>query len=486
MIRTFIKHALAAVVMLAPTFAEAGTYPSPIFSTVTLTTGVVLPDGTNITCGGSGSGCVALGPALTAEAATARAAEQANAAAISAEVTRATGAEGTNTAAIVAEATTARNAANLTAGTVPSARLPALSAQIDAAFGSTQGGLVYRSSTGWMLLAPGTAGQVLGTGGAGANPAWTSTSQGTVTSAAVVVPPDESVSGSPITSSGTITIARSAQAANTLLAGPASGSSVAPSYRTLVPADIPATLPDGCIRMVATSSTVLTINPYGCSTLVIGGVPRVVSQHTCSISSPSASTLYYVYEAWSGTAVTCSYSTTGHITGSDGREYLSSGGSTPTAVTTSRLAGMVYTTSSTSAPLSDVPAFRGVANFFNRQGKQVYASNGGAQTTSSAYIEYVQVRTVALVWADETATAAISGVASNSTANAVCYGTFWANGTSGGPVVDPQTPTAGADNNMANSYSIAATEGVVVLSPAVKTNAGTMTITMSLMYSDRI
>ena len=38
--------------------------------------------------------------------------------------------------------------------------------------GSTQGDILYRSSTGWVVLAPGTSGDVLTTGGASANPSW--------------------------------------------------------------------------------------------------------------------------------------------------------------------------------------------------------------------------------------------------------------------------------------------------------------------------
>ncbi len=47
-----------------------------------------------------------------------------------------------------------------------------LTALIDAAIGSTQGNILYRNSTVWTVLAPGTAGQLLRTGGAAANPAW--------------------------------------------------------------------------------------------------------------------------------------------------------------------------------------------------------------------------------------------------------------------------------------------------------------------------
>jgi hypothetical protein len=42
----------------------------------------------------------------------------------------------------------------------------------DAVFGATQGAVVYRSATGWLVLAPGISGQILTTGGASANPSW--------------------------------------------------------------------------------------------------------------------------------------------------------------------------------------------------------------------------------------------------------------------------------------------------------------------------
>lgn len=38
--------------------------------------------------------------------------------------------------------------------------------------GATQGNILYRNSSAWTVLAPGTAGQVLQTGGAAANPSW--------------------------------------------------------------------------------------------------------------------------------------------------------------------------------------------------------------------------------------------------------------------------------------------------------------------------
>lgn len=65
---------------------------------------------------------------------------------------------------------------------------------------------------------------------------------GTVTSVAVAVPAALlTVSGSPVTTSGTITLALAAQSANVILAGPTTGAAAAPSFRAIVPADLAGT-----------------------------------------------------------------------------------------------------------------------------------------------------------------------------------------------------------------------------------------------------
>ena len=63
---------------------------------------------------------------------------------------------------------------------------------------------------------------------------------GTVTSVGLTVPSDETVTGSPVTGSGTLAITRNSQSQNLFLASP-SGSSGVPSYRAIVAADVPAT-----------------------------------------------------------------------------------------------------------------------------------------------------------------------------------------------------------------------------------------------------
>ena len=79
-----------------------------------------------------------------------------------------------------------------------------LSAVVDNAMGSTQGSILYRNATAWVALGPGTNGQILQSGGSGANPSWfTVTGTGTVTSVAT----GTGLTGGPITTSGTISIA---------------------------------------------------------------------------------------------------------------------------------------------------------------------------------------------------------------------------------------------------------------------------------------
>jgi hypothetical protein len=62
---------------------------------------------------------------------------------------------------------------------------------------------------------------------------------GTVTSVGLSMPTQFSVSGSPVTASGTLAVSWGNQTANTVLAGPTSGGAVAPTFRALVGADLP-------------------------------------------------------------------------------------------------------------------------------------------------------------------------------------------------------------------------------------------------------
>lgn len=62
---------------------------------------------------------------------------------------------------------------------------------------------------------------------------------GTVTSVGLSAPAEFTVSGSPVTGSGTLTLAKANETANTVWAGPTTGSAAQPTFRALVAADIP-------------------------------------------------------------------------------------------------------------------------------------------------------------------------------------------------------------------------------------------------------
>src|ERR1700722_7957682 len=64
-------------------------------------------------------------------------------------------------------------------------------------------------------------------------------SSGTVTSVGLSLPSIFDVTGSPVTTSGTITATLAPENANTVFSGPSSGGPAQPTFRNLVIADIP-------------------------------------------------------------------------------------------------------------------------------------------------------------------------------------------------------------------------------------------------------
>lgn len=98
--------------------------------------------------------------------------------------------------------------ANDVTGTLPKANgglgATTLSSAIDTEFGSTRGMVLYRGASGWAALGVGSAGQLLSTGGAGADPSWITVSgTGTVTSVICGL----GLSGGTITTTGTCSLA---------------------------------------------------------------------------------------------------------------------------------------------------------------------------------------------------------------------------------------------------------------------------------------
>lgn len=111
---------------------------------------------------------------------------------------------------------------------------------------------------------------------------------GTVTSVALSLPSIFTVSGSPVTTSGTLTGTLNTQSANRVFAGPTSGGAATPTFRALVAADIAGLSTniyntDGTLtgnRLLSTSTNSFTIN-YGVhSNMAFDPTNRTYSVHT--------------------------------------------------------------------------------------------------------------------------------------------------------------------------------------------------------------
>ncbi len=180
---------------------------------------------------------------------------------------------------------------------VVAAPTPTLPSAILDTIGSTQGDILYRNASGWVVLPPGSAGQILTTGGALANPAWSAVGSGSVQSVGLALPSSIlTVSGSPVTTTGTLTGTLATQTANTVWAGPTTGAAATPTFRALVGADLPN---PSASTLGGIQSTVGASHQW-ISSISTSGVPGLTQPAFTDISgtvaaaqlpNPSASTL---------------------------------------------------------------------------------------------------------------------------------------------------------------------------------------------------
>lgn len=159
----------------------------------------------------------------------------------------------------------------------------------------TAGDFSVTAGTG-IVITPGTNALVVGNTG--------------VTNVALMVPSSiMSVSGSPVTTTGTLTTSLLTQAANTLFFGPVSGASAAPAFRTQVLADLPQ-LTNGQLYVGSTGSSVVAATiTAGTGITVTNGAGSITVSTIQSVTSVALS-LPSIFSV-SGSPVT----STGTLTG---------------------------------------------------------------------------------------------------------------------------------------------------------------------------
>ncbi len=159
---------------------------------------------------------------------------------------------------------------------------------------ANDGALAVDASSDTLYEFDGTSWIVIGPGGGGGS--------GTVTSVGLSAPNIFSVSGSPVTVSGTLSFALVDEVANSVFAGPASGADDTPSFRALVVEDLPSEVSTAFTDKFTLNSTditnkyvVLSRAPSNPSLTVLDIVDGIVQKYSIDYSI-SGTTL-----SWSGT-----------------------------------------------------------------------------------------------------------------------------------------------------------------------------------------
>lgn len=140
-------------------------------------------------------------------------------------------------------AASSQNIAGLAAGVITSGTFPATFGGTDTST-VTAGDILYGAGANfWARRAVGANGKVLMV--VAGVPDWATVSgSGTVTSVGLALPTSVfDLSGTPVTTSGTLTATFDTQTANTVFAGPTSGGAATPTFRALTSADISAASP---------------------------------------------------------------------------------------------------------------------------------------------------------------------------------------------------------------------------------------------------
>lgn len=213
-------------------------------------------------------------------------------------------------------------------------------------FSTTQGAILYRDAAAWLPLAPGTAGQLLQSGGAGGNPSWlTASGTGTVTSVANDGSIKSSVaSNGAITTSGTLSLwGGSGDITNCTLTGTVAGNALTIALKAQDGNTPSAT--DPCI--VAFRNPTLTIGDY--TYIKVTAATTFVTGATGSTFGSTNSTPFRLWvTAWSN-AGTIALGASKQSSTTQVFPLVESNDQASTACnacTTASSAGVIYTTAS--------------------------------------------------------------------------------------------------------------------------------------------
>jgi hypothetical protein len=125
----------------------------------------------------------------------------------------------------------------------------------------------------------GNSGKVVAVNGSGTDIEYVAASTGSVTSVSATVPTSIlSVSGSPITTSGTLAFSLATQTANYVWSGPTTGAASTPTFRALVAADIPA------LSYLSTSGGTVSGSVIVTGNLEVQGTTTTISSTTLTVA----------------------------------------------------------------------------------------------------------------------------------------------------------------------------------------------------------
>lgn len=263
----------------------------------------------------------------------------------------------------------------------------------------TNGQLLIGSTGAAPVAATLTAGTGVSiTNGAGTITINATGSGGTVTSVALTAPSFLTVSGSPITSSGTLALTLATQTANTIFAGPTTGAAAAPTFRAQVLADLPQ-LTNGQLYVGSTAASVVAATLTGTANQVV--VTNAAGTITLSTPQSIAATSSVTFANVTDSALTANGAlyagTAGLLTSTaamtNGQLLIGSTGSTPVLGTLTGTANeIVVTNAAGSITLStpqaiaagSSPTFAGLTISTFTLGSVIFAGASGALAQNNA------------------------------------------------------------------------------------------------------